>query len=117
MNNFKDSFQVHNPLENFHILLWLIKDICWVLELRWLGACMVLPTVLIALYIVVKTYKTPIMYVNFSVLFWIIANSFWMMAEFFNFVEYKHYALIPFSLGIISFGIYIIRLKLTDTNK
>ncbi len=117
MNNIKDSFQKPNPVENFHILLWLIKDICWVLELRWLGAFMVIPTVLIALFIVIKTVNVPMFFVNLSVLFWIGANSFWMLSEFFNFVEYKHYALFPFCLGIASYAFYIIKVKMVDTNK
>jgi len=33
--------------------------------------------------------------------FWILANSFWMMMEFFNNSLHKELAVIPFGLGIM----------------
>lgn len=34
--------------ENLHIVFWLIKDSCWMLEIRWLGALMVGPALFMA---------------------------------------------------------------------
>jgi hypothetical protein len=31
--------------ENLHIVFWLIKDTCWMLEIKWLGTLMVLQTI------------------------------------------------------------------------
>ncbi len=92
--------------ESMHIVFWLIKDSCWMLELKWLGAIMMVPTLGIAVYIVYKTISTLDLYINLAILFWIMANSFWMMMEFFNDNEYRYFATIPFSLGFIFVGIF-----------
>ena len=41
--------------ENMHIPLWLLKDTCWMLEWRWMGVTMVIPTILTALYILMRS--------------------------------------------------------------
>ena len=88
-------------VENLHIIFWLIKDTCWMLELKWLGIGMVIPTLGLAIYFIVKTLKTVDVYLNAAVFFWITANSYWMMAEFFYDSRYKELAAIPFGLGIM----------------
>jgi hypothetical protein len=92
--------------DSIHIFLWLIKDTCWMLELKWLGAVMMVPTLLLAIYIIYKTWYSSQVYLNTSVFFWISANSFWMMMEFFNDDQYKHFAGIPFALGFVFIGIF-----------
>jgi len=92
--------------ESLHIVLWLIKDTCWMLELKWLGAIMMVPTLLLAAYIIYKTLGTNDAYLNAAILFWIMANSFWMMMEFFNNNEHKYFASIPFGLGFLFVGIF-----------
>ena len=92
--------------ENMHIPLWLVKDTCWMLEWRWLGVTMVIPTIVMALYILNKTRGLAEFYLNLSICFWISANSFWMCAEFFNFIEYKYLAGIPFVLGMLSIIVF-----------
>ena len=37
--------------ENFHILLWLLKDLCWIMDFKVLGMIMVVPTVAMAVWI------------------------------------------------------------------
>ncbi len=92
-----------------HIVFWLIKDSCWMLELKWLGAIMIIPTLFLAIYIVLKTIGTIDFYINMSVFFWISANSFWMLMEFFNNNLHKHYALIPFALGFVFVGLFFLK--------
>ncbi|MDP1802842.1 MAG: hypothetical protein Q8L81_15885 [Bacteroidota bacterium] len=92
--------------ESMHIVFWLIKDSCWMLELKWLGAIMMVPTLGIAIYIIYKTIGTLDLYINTAILFWITANSFWMMMEFFNDNEYRYFATIPFAIGFIFVGIF-----------
>src|SRR3954469_15351540 len=87
--------------ENLHIVFWLIKDTCWMLELRWLGAAAMVPTVFLAVYLVIKTIRTNDVYLNAAILFWIIANSYWMMIEFFNDNKMKYLAGFPFALGFV----------------
>lgn len=76
------------------------------LELKWLGAIMMVPTLLLAVYIIYKTRGTLDFYINTAILFWIMANSFWMMMEFFNDNEYRYFATIPFALGFVFVGIF-----------
>jgi hypothetical protein len=92
--------------ENIHIVFWLIKDTCWMLELRWLGAIVMLPTLFVAIYIIFKTFHTKEVYINAAIFFWILANSFWMMMEFFNNDQHKNYAIIPFSLGFAFVSVF-----------
>ena len=95
--------------ENMHIPLWLLKDTCWMMEWRWLGICMVVPTVLMAIYIMLKSKGYNEFYINLAICFWIIANSYWMCSEFFGFVEHKNLAGIPFIFGMIAVSVYYIK--------
>jgi hypothetical protein len=95
--------------ENMHIPLWLLKDTFWMLEWRWFGVIMIIPTVLTAIYILVKSRGYNEFYINLAICFWIFANSYWMCSEFFNFVQYKDLAGIPFVMGMISVSIYYLK--------
>lgn len=72
-------------LDNFHILTWLIKDICWVKEYKPGGMFMIVPTIGIAFLMAWKTrrYKARF-YSNFSVFCWMCADSVWMMDDFYE---------------------------------
>lgn len=97
--------------ENLHIVFWLLKDSCWMLELRWIGALMIFPTLFLAIYIAAKSIQITEFYINMAILFWICANSFWMLMEFFNNDNYKDYAIIPFFLGFLFVGIFYVKNK------
>ena len=92
--------------ENLHIVFWLIKDSCWMLEFKWLGTVIMFPTLFLAIYLVLKTLKTIDFYINLAILCWILANSFWMLMEFFNNNHYKLLAAIPFGLGLLFVAIF-----------
>lgn len=93
-------------VENMHIVMWLCKDISWCLELRVVGIAMIFPTLTVAIYLTRKMWNyTSERYHNLAIIFWILANSFWMCVEFFDHEEWKHYALIPFGIGAV-FVIY-----------
>lgn len=95
--------------ENLHILLWLIKDSCWMLEFKALGTFMVIPTVLMALRITWMSRQLNELYINLAVLFWILANAAWMLMEFYEWENYKLLTAIPFSLGFLSVFYYYFR--------
>lgn len=95
--------------ENMHIPLWLLKDTCWMMEWRYLGVIMIIPTVLMAVYILFKSRGYTEFWVNLAICFWITANSYWMCAEFFGFAEYKDLAGIPFILGMISVSVFYLK--------
>ncbi len=92
--------------ENLHIVFWLLKDSCWMLELRWIGIAMIIPTLTIAVIIVLATLKTVDIFINLAILFWIFANSTWMYIEFFTNGQYKFLAAFPFTLGFLFVGIF-----------
>ena len=96
-------------LENVHIIFWLLKDMCWMSELKVLGAIMIIPTLTLCVLIAVKTLNTNQLYINLAVLCWISANSFWMLMEFFNHSIYKNYAAIPFSFGFLFVVIFYLK--------
>ena len=99
----------YRRMENMHILFWLFKDISWCMNWQFLGIAMILPTLSVAIVIAYRTrrIRSELAH-NLAILFWITANSYWMIAEFFAFdemhvwgwMEGRHLALIPFIIGI-----------------
>ena len=95
-------------LENGHILLWLIKDTCWALEFKTGGIIMVIPTVSVAFYITWKSrHMRAELYHNIAVCCWILANSVWMIGEFFEH-EARPYAASIFCVGLLVLAVYYI---------
>lgn len=53
---------------------------------------------------------------NLAIVFWISANSYWMIAEFFHFdenivfanIDFKELSIVPFSIGILILAYYYI---------
>lgn len=97
-------------LENFHILLWLLKDISWLLELKILGLFMIVPTLSFACFITYKSRNIKLYFLpNLAVVFWICANSFWMFCEFVTpFDPFKIWAAVPFFTGLAIILLYIL---------
>lgn len=76
---------VQRWVENGHILLWLAKDICWVSEFKTGGIVMIFPTLIVALFITVKSWKVRAeAFHNMAICLWITGNSVWMTGEFFD---------------------------------
>lgn len=88
-------------IENLHIIFWLIKDTCWCMHLKDLAVMMVFPTVLVAIWIAIKTRKNKSELAhNLAVLFWICANSMWMIGDFHCSNCTRPYAIVLFFSGI-----------------
>ena len=97
-------------MENMHNVFWLVKDVSWCMIWKALGIAMVIPTLSIALIIAWRTrqIKAELAH-NLAVAFWISANSYWMISEFFGFDSViiwgpytgKHLAMLPFMAGCI----------------
>ncbi|NOT35943.1 MAG: hypothetical protein HOP11_01035 [Saprospiraceae bacterium] len=94
--------------ENFHILLWLLKDTSWLLEFRIFATMIAIPTIAVAIHIAYLSYKWKKFdfWLQVAVCFWISANSYWMTCELFGYEELENYAVILFVLGFISTFIY-----------
>lgn len=105
----------YRKMENLHILFWLFKDISWCMLWQPLGIAMVFPTLIIAIIITVRTrqFVSEVCH-NLAIVFWITANSYWMVSEFFEFdtlplygdITYKYLAIFPFATGILILAYY-----------
>lgn len=70
--------------ENLHIVLWLLKDLCWLMEYHVAALIMVIPTLSMGLYIAWLSAKDRSLFMHsLAVIFWISANSTWMIGDFF----------------------------------
>ncbi len=95
-------------IENGHIFLWLIKDTCWALEWRPGGMFMIAPTLAVAFFILWKSrHIRAELFHNIAVCLWIMANSCWMIGEFFD-IEARHYAAMLFIAGLVLLLFYYI---------
>lgn len=107
-------------MENLHIVFWLFKDISWCLLWRPLGIAMIIPTFIISVIIAWRTrqFVSELCH-NVAISVWILANSYWMISEFFGFdaaivtgnITFKHLALIPFLTGILILAYYYLLYK------
>jgi len=87
----------YRKMENLHIVFWLF------------------PTLIISIIIAWRTRAlVSELCHNLAITFWISANSYWMISEFFGFdsnvvfenITYKHLSLIPFSIGALMLAYY-----------
>ena len=98
----------YRRMENMHIVFWLVKDISWCMIWKELGIAMFIPTLTVAILIAWRTrhIRAELAH-NLAIAFWICANGYWMISEFFGFDEVpvwkdftgKHIALLPFITG------------------
>lgn len=115
----------YRRMENLHIVFWLIKDVSWCMIWKPLGIAMIFPTLFFAILISIRTrqFMSELCH-NLAVIFWITANAYWMVAEFFHFDEmnvygditYKHLAVIPFTIGIAILLYYYLLWKPMNKN-
>lgn len=114
----------YRKMENMHILFWLVKDISWCMDWKILGMLMIVPTLGVALVIAWRTrsLKSELAH-NLAIIFWISANSYWMLSEFFGFdtvrigtiTDGKHLAIIPFGIGLAILLYYYLVQKPRET--
>lgn len=125
MNDAKYSIPLRfRKTENLHILLWLLKDTCWALNLKIPGLIMIVPTLTVAIVITWQTrHMKAELYHNLAVDFWITANCLWMTGEFFHWDEdlwhgygLRQLALVPFALGLGVLAFYYLFLRKADAN-
>jgi hypothetical protein len=100
-------------LENLHIVFWLLKDLSWAMLWKPLGVVMIIPTIAAALIITWQTRHIRSEFLhNVAVDFWILANAYWMLTEFFSTNDsLRYYSAIPFTIGLLIIGYYYIIVK------
>ena len=111
--------------ENLHILLWLLKDISWAMNLRIAGLVMIVPTLTVAILITWQTrHMKSELFHNLAVDFWITANCTWMIGEFFHWDEnlwhgygLRQASIIPFALGLGILAYYYLVLYKKNENE
>lgn len=125
----KDTYSIpihYRRMENLHIVFWLLKDISWCMIWKPLGILMIIPTLAIALIIAYRTRQLVSEAChNISIAFWISANSYWMISEFFHFdgnplfgeYTFKHLAIVPFVLGMVPLLYYYLWWKPQHKNE
>lgn len=110
----------YRKMENLHILFWLFKDIAWCMVWKPLGIAMIFPTLIVSIVIAWRTrqFVSELCH-NLAISFWITANSYWMISEFFGFDTHhlsgnytlKHLAIIPFGIGLLTLLYYYLYWK------
>ena len=116
----------YRKMENMHIIFWLLKDVSWCMIWKPLGIAMIFPTLIIAIIIAWRTRELASELAhNLAIIFWITANAYWMISEFFGFdqvrllygIEGKYIATIPFSIGVLILAYYYIFQKPKETKQ
>ena len=100
-------------IENLHILFWLLKDLSWAMLWRPLGLIMIVPTIGAALLITWQTrhIKSEFLH-NLAVDFWIVANGYWMITEFYSTNDdLRYYTIIPFTIGLLIICYYYLMVR------
>lgn len=93
--------------ENFHIVLWLLKDTCWMMEWKIGGIIMIVPTVAAAFHITWLGRKNIAdLYHNLAISNWICGNAVWMIGEFFFDDSFRPYARGFFFIGFVFLAAY-----------
>ena len=106
--------------ENFHIVLWLLKDTCWILDAKVPALIMALPTIVVAILITwLMRERRAELFHNLAVCCWISANITWMVGEFFFEDTWRPYASVFFFAGLAVLAFYYISLlfKRKTTNE
>lgn len=97
-NKQKRILDVHYPL-------WLLKDFFWMANMPILSLILAVPAILISLWMCMITAGKQLSE-NKMILWWLIANTNWMIAEKFETNTYW-LAYISFCIGIIEMILYI----------
>jgi prepilin signal peptidase PulO-like enzyme (type II secretory pathway) len=98
-------------IENLHILLWLLKDLGWAMFWKPLGLGMLAPTLFVAVLITWQTrHLKAELFHNLAIVFWICANGYWMIAEYFwpEIDALRFYTAIPFGIGLFFILLYYV---------
>lgn len=106
------------PIENLHILFWLLKDTSWVHVWHGLGIAVIAPTILIQVFIAwVSRHERGEVLHNIAIVFWLIANSIWMVGEFYFNDGTRQIAIWFFDAGLALIAIYYVSIIFWPVHK
>ncbi len=94
-------------IENLYVICWLIKDMCWMMGYKTPAVFMILPTLLMAFYVMFQSNKSlGFLTVNIAMICWIAANSAWMLHDFYKLLPII-VSEILFTAGMVAMLIYV----------
>ena len=94
-------------LENLHIALWLLKDLSWCSDWRFLGLLAAIPTVLMSVRLCwLGRHSFAELAHTAAVTLWICANITWMIGEFYYDDMTRPLAKVFFFAGAAILGVY-----------
>src|SRR5437764_13816770 len=104
-----NSITKFRHFENFHIVLWLVKDLSSCILSRSLGVVMIAPTLLLAIYNtwIHRHEKSELLH-NLAIVLWICATCVWMIGEFFYDDKTRSFAGFFFFAGLSTEAYYYI---------
>lgn len=95
--------------ENFHVVLWLMKDVAWIMGWKPLGIAMFVPTFLMAIWIAWRSRADLGELLHcLAVVCWITANGVWMIGEFWYEDTIRHLAVPFFVAGLLCVSWYYV---------
>lgn len=97
--------QDKDKIDFWHFSSWLIKDIFWFLKWKYLAAIMVIPTLGLTIYMLIKSKQ--LISVNTIFSSWVFMNAFWMLHELHGMPLYL--AKIFMVSGLSSLLLYVIK--------
>ncbi|MDX2191390.1 MAG: hypothetical protein SFY32_16170 [Bacteroidota bacterium] len=101
-------------LENIHIPLWILKDICWFNQWKVAGIIISIPTLVVSIILCVFTKNHKLVFLpNLAVLFWLLANISWMYFEFFK-IDFLWVPITFFVIGLCTMTVYYFPKKKID---
>ena len=74
--------QNNDNVDFFQFSFWLLKDVFWLLKWKILAMSMAIPTVILTIYLLVKTKRLISTNTIFSS--WVMTNVFWMLHELYG---------------------------------
>jgi len=92
-------------VSDLHYPLWLLKDFFWMANFPILSLILAIPAILLSFWMCTMTADKTLSE-NKMILWWLIANTNWMIAEKFETPTYW-IAYIFFGIGIIEMILYI----------
>ena len=73
------------PVEYIHIYLWIFKDLCWTLDLYWLGVVFGVSAISFSFVLfcyAIKLRNLRKLWHSVGITVWLLANFIWMSGEF-----------------------------------
>jgi hypothetical protein len=80
---------------------WLLMDACWMFEYIWASYFFILPTIISAIVLCVKVPSPSVRLANTGLLFWVVLNVLWMIADYTSNSQLLSVAKVLFPVGLL----------------